>query len=61
MLKTEKQVLQEKIQSQFADLVEGNRERLCQNCRSWYGWCEFHLLPVTAEGRDCPYFQRRAE
>jgi len=59
MLKTEKEILQEKIKGEFADQVKANRERLCQNCVSYHLHCEFGLLPVTSEGQDCPYFQRR--
>jgi len=59
MLKTEKEILQEKIQSQFTDKVKANQKRLCQKCASWWRHCEYGLLPVTSEGKDCPYFQRR--
>jgi len=60
MPKSENVILQEKIQGQFADQVKANREKLCWTCAYWWGDCRYGLVPVTSEGKDCPYFQKRS-
>jgi len=59
MQKTERMLLQEEIKERFAEKVESNREKLCASCEFWYGFCFHRLLPVTGEGKDCPYFRRK--
>jgi len=53
---------------EHADLVKKNKRKLCAKCieRSDDKKCRHRpknipLLPVTIEGRDCPYFKPKPE
>jgi len=37
------------------ETIQEARERLCRRCARYYS-CSF--LPITSDGKDCPYFQR---
>ncbi|GEM_PF-3344266 len=58
---TAKEELQKEIREKYQTRIEDNLETLCQNCVSYYYHCTFGLLPVTSEGKDCPYFRQRSQ
>jgi hypothetical protein len=50
--------VQEYILQKFGpEVVQEARERLCGRCAE--GRC--HLLPITSDGSDCPYFWQAKE
>ncbi len=53
---TEMQAL---IKSRYGELVKKNLAELCPGCATFkHGACNYGLLPVTTEGKDCPYYQK---
>ena len=53
----ERDRFQVKIKTQYPGLVKKYTLELCtQGCSHWLGGCMSNLLPVTSEGKRCPYF-----
>jgi len=49
--------LQDEIRAQYGDkVIFSATKRLCQTCK-YMRDCE--LIPVTTEGKDCPYYAQR--
>jgi hypothetical protein len=50
------QNLQQQIRLKYGDeAIRKAKERLCYNCKD----SPCFLLPITSDGSDCPYFQKR--
>ncbi len=61
----DKEARRQAIREKFgADFVGATENRLCTQCAAMgkYGTrcaCKYNVLPITSEGKDCPYWQKK--